>query len=68
LWLAVASQDAQRAALVVQELWGNELDPEVVAAASRSIDLDAAQATCPACGETLATADLRCGACGLRFG
>jgi hypothetical protein len=67
LWLAVASEDAQRAARIVHGLWGRELDPGALAAASRAIDLDAHEAACPACGAGFSPAATRCPGCGLRF-
>jgi hypothetical protein len=68
LWLAVASQDAPSAARIVHGLWGRELDPSALAAAAQSIDLDAQEATCPACGSSFAPDLARCPGCGLRFG
>jgi len=52
----------------VFEHWGRGLDPNAVAQALGSIDLDADAAACPACGTSFATADKRCPECGLRFG
>jgi hypothetical protein len=57
----------------VHELWASHLDPRAVAAAECAIDLDASEASCPACGATFATAFFattasRCPGCGLRFG
>jgi predicted amidophosphoribosyltransferase len=56
------------AARLVQEHWGQDVDPEALARASGAIDLDAASACCPACGEAFPTSAKRCPACGLRFG
>jgi DNA-directed RNA polymerase subunit RPC12/RpoP len=68
LWLAVASEDAPHAARIVHGLWGRELDLSALAAASQAIDLDAREATCPACGSNFPPAVTRCPGCGLRFG
>jgi DNA-directed RNA polymerase subunit RPC12/RpoP len=68
MWLAVASQDAPEAARIVYTLWGRELDPGALAAASRAIDLDAGEAVCPACGAGFAPREQRCPDCGLRIG
>jgi DNA-directed RNA polymerase subunit RPC12/RpoP len=68
LLLAVSNEDAQIAAQIVYELWGRGLDPEAAAIASRTIDLDASEASCPACGTNFTPADLRCPECGLRIG
>ncbi len=68
MWLAVAGQDAERAAQVIRGNWARHLDPEALAAAECTVDLDAESAACPACGEAFAPSDLRCTSCGLRFG
>ena len=68
LWLAVASEDAEPAARAIRERWAKGLDAEALACAEREVDLDAAEAACPACGEAFETSSLRCSACGLRFG
>ena len=44
------------------------LDEDARRAAEATIDLDAAENSCPACGESFAPTDLRCPSCGLRFG
>jgi len=68
LWLAVASEDGAAAARAIRDRWANGLDPETLASAEREVDLDAAEAACPACGEAFEPSSLRCPACGLRFG
>jgi predicted RNA-binding Zn-ribbon protein involved in translation (DUF1610 family) len=53
---------------LISERWAAGIDPEAVASAERMVDLDAAEAACPACGEAFQPSALRCPACGLRFG
>jgi predicted amidophosphoribosyltransferase len=48
--------------------WGRELDPDSIQRALGSIDLDAAEGGCPACGARFPTTAKRCPECGLRFG
>jgi uncharacterized OB-fold protein len=52
----------------VRAQWAAELDPAAVVAADGMVDLDAAEARCPACGALFATSAARCPGCGLRFG
>ena len=47
--------------------WAQGVPEDVVANADRAIDLDAAEATCPACLATFATGPNRCPSCGLRL-
>ena len=56
------------AARIVFEHWGGDLDPHVLEQASKPVDLDAAEASCPACGAAFETSGQRCPKCGLRFG
>jgi uncharacterized protein with PIN domain len=65
--LAVASEDAEACVAVIQRSWAEGQDAEVVAAASVAIDLDADEATCPACQGTIPSGSERCPECGLRF-
>jgi hypothetical protein len=66
--LAVAGSDGGAAENVVRALWAAELDPDALAAAERAVDLDEAEALCPACGARFDTSEARCSGCGLRFG
>ncbi len=68
LALAVASQDASQAAALIRARWAEGLDPEALSIAEGAVDLDAPEATCPACGEPFQTSALACASCGLRFG
>lgn len=66
--LAVASEDKFEAARAVDDHWARDLSPEERAATEMVIDLDADEATCPACLTTFKTGILRCPGCGLRLG
>ncbi len=68
LALAVASEDAPQAAALIRARWAKGIDPDVLSSAESAVDLDAPEATCPACGEPFETRALVCAACGLRFG
>jgi hypothetical protein len=68
LWLAVASEDAPAAAQMIRDRWAEGIDADALACAEREVDLDAAEAACPACGAAFEPSSLRCPACGLRFG
>ncbi|MCP3919113.1 MAG: hypothetical protein GY711_26520 [bacterium] len=68
LWLAVASQDAQRGNEVLQAHADAQLDEAGRRAASTVIDLDAETSECPACTGTIPQGSARCPECGLRFG
>lgn len=68
LSLAVASADAARAAALIQDAFLRELEPDARVCAERSIDLDATENDCPACGSRFAGYPSRCPACGLRIG
>ncbi|MCC7011751.1 MAG: hypothetical protein IT454_04235 [Planctomycetes bacterium] len=52
---------------MLYEHWGREIDPSALARASGEINLDADEATCPACGEAFKTSAAKCPSCGLRF-
>jgi hypothetical protein len=67
LSLAVASTDASACMELLNADWGSELSPEVLERSSTAIDLDAASALCPACGDALQPASGRCPGCGLRL-
>jgi hypothetical protein len=58
--------DAARSALEAH--WNDDLDDDAKAAVSTVVDLDAAEATCPACMNTFPTDATRCPECGLNFG
>ena len=48
--------------------WAQGQDEAILEQAEKAIDLDAAQAECPACGTPFAPTAGRCPGCGLRFG
>jgi predicted amidophosphoribosyltransferase len=52
----------------VHDHWARDLSPEERAAADSVVDLDAEEATCPACQTVFETAASRCPGCGLRLG
>jgi len=68
MWLAVASQEAERAVALIQSLWERELDDEGRRAAAAVIDLDSDTRTCPACCATFAAGPEKCPECGLFIG
>lgn len=68
LLLAVASTDIAEATRCVREHWGEGLDDEVRQAAEATVDLDAAEWTCPACGTSFDGGAERCPGCGLKLG
>lgn len=73
LWLAVATPDVPDALQLLEEHERAELsrmDPDgsVTRAAEHVIDLDADEASCPACGAGIPQGRLRCPGCGLRIG
>lgn len=65
--LAVASEDVEAAARVVNRQWGSELSDTERNSAGLTVDLDAEETTCPACMATFRPADAegRCPDCGL---
>ena len=68
MYLAVSNDDAQRAARIVFEHWGQGVDREALARALQPIDLDAEQTSCPACGTAFGPDATRCPSCKLKFG
>ena len=66
--LAVASEHTRDAARAVDDHWAKDLSAEERAATEMVIDLDAEEATCPACLTTFKTGTTRCPGCGLRLG
>lgn len=67
MWLAVASTEVGAAQHWIHEHWAEGLDDAARAAADATVDLDAAEATCPACQTVFDPAAGRCPDCGLRF-
>lgn len=69
--LAVAGEDVARGMEALREHWAqflpDESDPDL-ALVDVSVDLDAEEARCPACGDAFGTAAARCPGCGLRLG
>jgi hypothetical protein len=65
--LVCASADKPMATQVLTAHWAGD-SAEAVAAAGHVIDLDAEQATCPACMTSFPTDATRCPGCGLRLG
>lgn len=66
--LAVASEDLSIGLEVMDAQWSAGVSTEAVVAASRTIDLDAATNTCPACSSSIPGGSARCPGCGLRVG
>ncbi|MCA8981916.1 MAG: hypothetical protein H6831_16265 [Planctomycetes bacterium] len=66
--LAVAGEDRLEAARAVDDHWARDLSDAERAATEMVIDLDADEATCPACMTTFKTGIDRCPGCGLRLG
>jgi len=56
-----------RAATLLETHWHAGASDEERAAAAAVVDLDADELTCPACGDTFASAG-RCPGCGLNLG
>lgn len=52
----------------MRDHWAQGLDPSILAAAEGTIDLDAEEASCPACGACFVPTVARCPGCGLRIG
>ena len=67
LALAVARADAERALRAIQESFLDALEPAARSCAETTIDLDAAENTCPACSARIAGQPERCPTCGLRI-
>jgi len=53
---------------VLQAHWDSELSEVERKAQQATVDLDADEATCPACESLMPGGSMRCPACGLRFG
>ena len=67
MWLAVASQDVQRAKEVLEASWMDGLDLEQQAIAEGVLDFNAEEMTCPACLTSFATGPTACPECGLQL-
>lgn len=65
--LAVAGEDGAAAAACLEESFLSGLDEPARRAAQATIDLDAEENACPACGEPFQRVPARCPACGLRI-
>jgi len=69
LWLAVAGPDRATALKAIEAAWVDSLDEESRQAAGDGvIDLEAAEAACPACGHVFDPKAGRCPDCGLFLG
>jgi hypothetical protein len=67
-WLAVARPDTQRAMQLYEAHLDAMVDNSGLPRVESTVDLDAEEATCPACQTPFKTADAeRCPECGLRF-
>ncbi len=66
--LAVASDNAERAATILQERERAGMSETEMVAADAVIDLDADSAACPACMDPIPKGSHRCPGCGLRIG
>lgn len=58
----------EAAQVAVDDEFLDGLDDSARAAAEATIDLDAEENACPACGETFAALPTNCPGCGLRIG
>ena len=67
-FLAVAKEQAEEAASLLDADWRSELSDEAQAAAATVIDFDAEEMTCPACLTKFATGPEECPDCGLFLG
>ena len=67
MWLVVASEHLPAAAKALTEHWAKDL-PDGVDASEVTIDLDADEAACPACGASFDAGRAHCPDCGLRVG
>lgn len=65
--LAVAGRDVDLAQAAIEDDFLSGLDEAGRAAAQSTIDLDAEENSCPACGGPLTGLPERCPSCGLRF-
>ena len=68
MWLAVASQDVERAAAAMEASWLGQLPDEARASADAAVDLDSDGRVCPACQHAYAAGPVRCPSCGLFLG
>lgn len=66
--LAVASEDAERAATMLQEKERAGMSEVEMTAADAVIDLDADSNGCPACLDPIPKGSVQCPSCGLRIG
>lgn len=67
-WLAVASEDTERAMQVHQRHLDRMVRREGLPIVDRAVDFDAEESSCPACGFTFKTAGVtRCPDCGLKL-
>lgn len=68
-WLAVASEEAERALIVHQQHLDHMVRREGLPLVDAAVDFDAEESACPACGTAFKTAGTtRCPDCGLNFG
>jgi uncharacterized paraquat-inducible protein A len=68
-WLAVATNDSQRALATHQQHLDRMVEREGLPLQDHTADLDAEETSCPACLTTFRTAGVsRCPECGLNFG
>jgi hypothetical protein len=65
MWLAVASQEAERAVLLMEKFWERGLDEDALRSVAAAIDLDSDSRTCPACMATFDAGPEKCPECGL---
>ena len=69
LMLVTPPDALQQARAAIEAHWNQDLDEAELAAVGTVVDLDAEQATCPACDTPFPTSDApRCPECGLNFG
>jgi rubrerythrin len=68
VWLAVASEEAERAQRLLNDHWERDLAEEERRAANAVVDLDQDILVCPACGASFAHGPPGCPECGLNLG
>ena len=69
LMLVTPMEELQPARAAIEAHWNQDLGEAELAAVGTVVDLDAEQATCPACATPFPTGDAtRCPECGLNFG
>ncbi len=66
--LAVASENVERAATILQERERAGMSEVELTAAEAVIDLDADSNSCPACLDPIPKGSTQCPGCGLRIG